>query len=597
MTRLKIHRIGGATVDARLLDEIRFPSEPQPTRNASHVAFDGSGEGLAIAAWLDVPPGAAGEEFASRIIRWSAGGKPRIDETPERNAQAVSALAYLDGVDEPIKGRQDGSIDCGPNQPMPRKASSHRVLQLRTAGPASYAALHEDNSIWLGECGGRGPMKVQDPGTDRTGQLLLRRGGSSATLVLTYTVQGRLMCRFLRKDDQEPKTCSVGDGLFADSAVPAVDSKGTLLGYRVLEQEAPLMMLWDMGRGTGVSADEPDHGLPVASAQDGKTTATVAAASGRAGAPRVAIAPLKDKPGQFEAYRLDAGGARGEILPAATPQRVGVNDRGMAVVLASRRAKDRHVLSAIAPDGTVQLADTFDNAACMKLSPDGRQVLVASERWATLRLPLDGRPLEQTPTAGRKKPDVVPSRGVVTACAMGNGPDSTVVLGADDGNVLRLDAKSGQWKPLSELVTFALGGRVMDVSIDADSRFVAAASQALPARCRNGADGHLLRIWDLKSPHRPDYPVASACIANLGRTLTAIGPVEKQDSGWVLPLYYEVRYPGRVMKIRRTGFPCLACERGKDSAQAITKSAETLGARKLTEEDGIARRYGITLGD
>lgn len=596
MTRLKIHRIGGSSAQAQPLDEIRFPNEPQPTRNSSHVAFDGNGQGLAISAWLDVPPGAAGEEFASRIIHWTSGDKPRIDETPERNAQAVSALAYLEGMDDPIKGRQDGSIDCGPNRSKPR-ASSHRVLQLRTAGSASYVALHEDNSIWLGECGEREPMKVQEPGTGRPGQLLLRRGTRSDAVVLTYTVQGRLMCRFLRKDDKEPKTCMEGNGMFADSAVPAIDAKGTLVGYRVLEQEAPLMLFWDMGRGEGASADEPDHGLPVAASQESRTTATVAGTSSKADAPRVAIAPVKDKPGQFEAYRLSADGARGELLPAATPEQVAVNDRGIAVVLASRRAKDRHLLSVIAPDGTVQSTNTFDNAACMKLSPDGQQVLVASERWATLRLPLDSKPLVQAPSAGGKRGDPMPARERVTACAMGNGPDATVVLGSEDGSVLRLDAKSGQWKPMSELVTFKLGGRAMDVSIDADSRFVAAVSRALPARCRNGADGHLLRIWDLESPQRPDYPVASACIANIARTLTAIGPVEKQSSGWVLPLYHEVRYPGGVFKMRRSEFPCLACDDGKVAAQTIAKSAEKLGARKLTREDGIARKYGITLGD
>lgn len=179
---------------------------------------------------------------------------------------------------------------------------------------------------------------------------------------------------------------------------------------------------------------------------------------------------------------------------------------------------------------------------------------------------------------------------------MGNGPNPTVVLGSEDGGVLRFDASSGKWLPLSELVTFSLAGQVMDVSIDADSRFVAAVSRALPARCRNGADGHLLRIWDLKST-RPDYPVASTCIPNIARTLTAIGPAEKQAAGWVLPLFHEVRYSGANHKVRRSEFRCLACDEGSGAAEAITKSAENLGAQQLTRDLGFAKKYGITLGD
>lgn len=594
MTRLKIHRIGGPSSGVEALDEIRFPNDPQPTRNASHVAFDSSGRRLAISAWLDVPPGPAGEEFASRIIHWAIGQKARIDELPERNAQAVSALAFLKGMDDPIKGRQNGSIDCGPDRRI-QVAGLQRVVQLRAAGDVAYVALFDDNSIWLGECGGREPMLVQAASQARAGQLLLRQGSNSGTIVLTYTLQGRLVCRFLGKEDKEQGTCSVGHGLFADSAVPAVDDKGTLVGYRVLENEAPLMMFWDLGRGGGSTPDDPDHALPVAWERDGKSTPAVAGASSKQDAFRVAIAPVKDKPWQFEAYRVDARDERGEDLAVESPQRVAVNDRGIAVVLASRSAQNRHFLSAVAPNGSAQSVKTFEDAACMKLSPDGQQVLVASERWAAMRLPLDGTPLKEIRAYGYMKGDPTVRRDRVSACAMGNGPDPAVVLGSEDGSVLRFDAKSEKWMSLSELVTFSLGGRAMDISIDADSRFVAAVSRALPARCRNGADGHLLRIWDLKSTNRPDFPLASACIPNFGRTLTAIGPVEKQAAGWVLPLYHEVRYPGGVFKVRRSGFPCLACDDGSGAAEIITKSAEELGARKLA--DGIDRKYGIKLGD
>lgn len=595
MTRLKIHRIGGPSKGVEPLDEIRFPMAPQPTRNASHVAFDSGGQRFAIAAWLDVPSGPAGEEFASRIIRWEIGQKARIDELAERNVQAVSALAYLKGMDDPIKGRQDGSIDCGPDRPQ-QEARRFRVVQLRAAGPSAYVALFEDNSIWLGDCGHREQMLVKEAGQFRAGQLLLRQGSNSGSIVLTYTLQGRSACRFLRKDEDVLNTCSVGHGLVADSAVPAIDEGGSLAGYRVLENEAPLMMFWDLGR-SGGAKDDPDHALPVARERDGKSTPAVAGASSKADASRVAIAPVEDKPGQFKAYRVDANDRRGEDLTAESPQRVAVNDQGIAVVLASRSAEKRHLISAISPNGSVQATMTYEDAACMKLSPDGQQVLVASERWAAMWLPLDGKPLKETRSYGYKKGDPPVRRDRVTACALGNGPDPTVVLGSEDGSVMRFDAPSGKWLPMSELVTFSLGGRAMDVSIDAGSRFVAAVSRALPARCRNGADGHLLRIWDLKSTTRPDYPVASACIPNIARTLTAIGPAEKQASGWVLPLYHEVRYTGNVFKVRRSDFPCLACNEGSGAAETITKSAEKLGARKLTHDDGIAKKYGITLGD
>jgi len=80
-------------------------------------------------------------------------------------------------------------------------------------------------------------------------------------------------------------------------------------------------------------------------------------------------------------------------------------------------------------------------------------------------------------------------------------------------------------------------------------------------------------------------------------TEVSSGPAEKQAAGWVLPLFHEVRYSGANVKVRRSEFRCLACDDGSGAAEAITKSAENMGAQQLTRDLGFAKKYGITLGD
>jgi hypothetical protein len=147
---------------------------------------------------------------------------------------------------------------------------------------------------------------------------------------------------------------------------------------------------------------------------------------------------------------------------------------------------------------------------------------------------------------------------------------------------------------MSRLFPFALDGAALDLSIDGGSRFVAVVGTRRPAACRNGADGHLLRIWDLKL-QQPGYPVASACI---DRPLRAIGALEKTSSGgWVLPLYQAPVGDASDTTLLRHDFACLACADGS-SEQAldakIKAQAEALGARKL-DTGALQEDYGIAL--
>ena len=119
-------------------------------------------------------------------------------------------------------------------------------------------------------------------------------------------------------------------------------------------------------------------------------------------------------------------------------------------------------------------------------------------------------------------------------------------------------------------------------------------SERRSSRCRNGAEGHLLRIWDLRLK-RPDYPVASACI---GRNLGAIGALEKTaDQGWVLPLYHQARAKSGLSPLLRIDFPCRACRDGQlggEMVRRIDQNASDLGAARL-DATTVANRFGIKL--
>lgn len=607
LSRLQVFEIAAGSAQGRPLKEIPFPSNVRPTRTASFVAFDGSGRRLAVVALLRVPVGLKGEEYASQVIDWTVGGEPVIDERAVGEPNAATALAFLGGKGgaggQLIKGRADGRIDCGPDG-LTEGADWPRVVQLKTSGASRYAALHEDNSISVGDCASGWARRVLDVGLVKPEQLALRPHVGSDGVELTYSLRGRLVCQRLVGPAREEDPCA-GHGLFADAAVPAVDAQGQLLGYRVLDSEAPLMSFWRLDVSPPGEDAGPPLGLPVAKEEPSETAwPTVAGSPNRQHRMVIEVADGKN----FQARRLAADGRAGKPLDIASPQWTAVNDRGLAVVLASRKAERRHLLTAIGPDDRVLgSVNTFPDAACMKLSPDGSQLLVASDRWSALRLTLDdkglprndkGLPLGDEDLAKLKFGKAGNAVGdQVTACAVGNGPAGKVVLASELGNVRHFDAKAG-WVSVSDLVPFALGTAALDVSIDAGNRFVAVLSSRRAARCRNGSDGHLLRIWDLEQRPRPEYPVASACIE---RELRAIGPVAKVDGQWQLPLYHRNGDSSdkRPLKLRQTLFVCRACsDRPKDAATsaAITAAAEQLGAEPMAPAL-IERKYGLRLGN
>lgn len=602
MTRLRVYQIDAGATEARPLQDLPFPSNVRPTRNASELAFDASGTQLAVSARLMVPSGQLrGDQVATQIMRWRLGGPSTTEEKAVGDEAAATAVAFLDTPDSPdaslIKGRLDGRIDCG-NIGLVDSLDWPRVVSLKTSRSGRFAALHADNSITVGSCLHRESVQAALPGSAKPEQLVLRPSQTDAGVELSYSLKGKLVCqRILDKGADgvnysgDEEHCE-GHGLLADRAVPAVDAAGRLVGYRVLDSDEPLMMFWDLGRVSVGGAVSVASGLPVANTPSEAGRRHIA--SSPDGRQRIAVSTIDGKP---LVSRLAADGSDGPALDVQRPQTVSVNNAGVAAVMASRSAEQRHQLTAIALDGsTLSRQKTFDDAACMKLSPDGRQVLVASDQWKAKRLVLDGKPLADPPVLERQGTGNQRNQRLdpVTACAVGNGPAGTVVLASRDGNVRRFDAKAADWKPMSELVPFALGGPALDVSIDGGSRFVAVLSARRSSRCRNGAEGHLLRIWDL-ALKRSDYPVVSACI---GRNLRAIGALERTDSqGWVLPLYHQATAKDGSSPTLRINFPCRACRDGRLDAEMVKRidqSATDLGAAQL-DATPVENRFGIRL--
>ena len=234
------------------------------------------------------------------------------------------------------------------------------------------------------------------------------------------------------------------------------------------------------------------RGLPMATLKPDTVGQEVAASSN--GMQQLRLERLGGK--TTKVARLGSAAAADHPLAINGAQWAAVNDQGIAVVLTSRRAEPRHELSVIAPgDQPLARLPTFADAACLKLSPDGRQVIVASDGGKVKRFALDGkRPADAVATQDFRDP----RRDPVAACATGNGPDGTLVLATEEGQVRRYDAQARQWQPMSRLVPFALGGAALDLSIEGGSRFVAVLSTRRSAACRNGADGRAERALDTK---------------------------------------------------------------------------------------------------
>ena len=75
MTRLRVYQIDAGATEARWLQDLPFPSNVRPTRNASEIAFNPSGTQLAVSARLLVPSGQVrGDPVATQTPRWRLGG-------------------------------------------------------------------------------------------------------------------------------------------------------------------------------------------------------------------------------------------------------------------------------------------------------------------------------------------------------------------------------------------------------------------------------------------------------------------------------------------------------------------------------------------
>ena len=141
--------------------------------------------------------------------------------------------------------------------------------------------------------------------------------------------------------------------------------------------------------GVGTRPMDLARGLPVATLKP-DTVGQVVAASPN-GMQQLRLERLGSK--ATEVARLGAAAAADPPLAIKGAQWSAVNDQGIAVVLTARRAEPQHQLSISAPgDQPLARLPTFADAACLKLSPDGRQVIVASDGGKVKRFVLDGKP-------------------------------------------------------------------------------------------------------------------------------------------------------------------------------------------------------------
>jgi hypothetical protein len=592
LKRLRVYRLDADKHSARLVDELPYPPD---TRTTSEIAFERSGRQL---AWVLRPWGNAAP---TTVVTWTLGGKPvQAGADAVGNGAAVTAVAFAaDGSGQLILGRQDGSISCGAGKLL-EAGDWTKVVALRTtAGSSRVVALHDNNSISIGDCAGDRAYKLKGPGLDTPETLALRVASGSAAkgaVDISYALSGQLNCQRVvtLEAAADPNPCE-GQGLAANMALPVTDPQGALQGYRLIETVDPWIKFLRLGSTAKDSRASAVNGLPVAGVPQEQGQSSTAASP--SGGHEISIIAEADS---FRVVRSQvaspsatpaASAAAPTPVAAKSPLFVTVRNDGLALVLASRTAEKPHLLSAVAPDGQVRAsAPTFSDAVCMKPSPDGQQVVVANDGGAAKLLAVRADGISgagEMPRGGDLGLDKV------TACAVGNGPRAKVVLATLTGAVRQYDAVAARWRSVSELVPFSLGAPALDVAVDASSRFVAVIGARSPGHCRSSPDGHQLRIWDLQL-ERPEYPVASTCIT---RDLRKLGPIErKPDGSWVLPIYYEAPESGSGRPVlMRMSYPCRSCAddpTANDAGARVDQEAAAIGATQLQREV-VRARYGI----
>lgn len=579
LTRMVAYRINKDGLEAEKIDEEPFPPA---TVQASNIAFDESGRGTAVAVLV------GHKSPVSKVLRWfPSDGTPNVTPVSENGPQ-VTAVAF-GGAEgrQLVAGRSDGSIDCGTTTVLTDDSKSPVRVLHAAAGTTNYVALHDSNSLSVVDCGTAAVVHARGAGVVQPQTPTLDANGDGKTL-LSYTLGGKLVCSVV--GEGIAGTC-FGDGLTADQAVPVFDAQHKRVGYHALPDSAePLLMFLDAGTGMLDTESHPTPGLPTvrlssvdsdgsdsaAASPKGEYQATIETADAGKAARTLRVVPLHGSNGR----------THGVLKQVEHPEQVAVNDDGTAVVLKRNMQDASHQLVLEDANADAISIPLGFQAVCMKMSPDGKRVVVASERG-------DSKAVAVGPAGGAREIALHGNGSgnlfsdVVSACAIGGGERAAAVLALRDGKVLQSELKPDtEWKPVSELVPFRVGSAALDVSIDAESRFVAVIGERLASNCPNGMDGHPLRIWDLRS-HRPDSPVASTCLT---RQVGAIGALEKKPGRpWVLPVY-EVR----EKRLRRFDYTCQAC--GKEGKGYDSKSDDDFAGKyqpKPLSPDRVKDLYGL----
>ena len=603
--KVLLYRIRRGSTDAPI--RVATLKLPAGKTRSSDVAFDGSGQSLALTAWqsgpadsvlLRWPPPArdllAASPPASDLLAAAPPTSDFLATTPRDGEARATAVAYAGPARNSLRlGLSDGSVSCGPGVRVATQDRSPVMALQAAAGSNHLVALHSSNLLSVVDCDrkqafaavGNGAIRPQNralfanftPGSD-----------TPDSVALSYTLGGGLVCS--RFGASGLTGACWGHDFPTHAALPYFEA-GQAAGYRSLPDNAePLMAYLDRAARDKQVASQPTPGLPVVRPTvDGRDLALVAASPD--GLQSLGLVVPKAT-GRLSLLR------QGRLVPVLNPERLAINNRGLAVVLgavaadpadpanpadASRSAgQPAKVLIAVPPDGRARPGVAIrHDAACLKLSPDGSQVLVANDRADTQVLAIETLPARKVAAEALKR-----DLHGVSACAIGDGERATIVWVSRNGDVLRSAADKPGWLPVSERVAFRLGGAALDVSIDAGSRFVAVVGALRSANCSNGIEGHLLRIWDLEADP-PEVPVASTC---LPQQVLALGPLTLASDGWRLPVY-EARGKG----LARFDYPCRSCavhDKRNEMVDRLLVQAAGFGAKKL-QADRIKALYGI----
>jgi hypothetical protein len=595
------------------------------TRQVYGVSFEPSGQGAAIAAIQYLPDISPKGQVIVLAYDKNGGLGSRVDELRPsdaanvNNSSAVSAVAYMTPVTSEgpqstklIRGRLDGSVLCDKN--LIQGPDTSPVVGLLAVSPdSSFVALHASKNIIVGSCDGSdAPRQLLRLSKAQPESLIFRLvpnvvEESHSKAVLSTSGVVALQLSFV----SDKSLCQVGwragklpekevvptcwNGLSVDQAIP-VFSPTKNAGEFILLPDRNLPFLVNRGFRSR-SSFEDVKGVPVAwwpnVTDSGAQTPRVnniysspAASPDLRQAARIVVSTKDDvyiersQAGNWAKTNVDSGGR---------PIAVILNNQGTLAVLQETDKQSNRWLKVINPDDTVPRQYEVGKVTCLKLSPDGKNVLVAGDDFEN---PVIIKFNDPRAIPKGKSANTLAQGASLQACAISN--QGIVVYGSVDGKVY-YKSPGAQSVLLNAMAHFRSSG-TQDVSIDATGSFVALLGKRERTSSVAGGACFPVRIWDIRPKNKKRMPVASACLPY--EDLVAIGPLEQRSGAggrWALPVFATSQE-----KIRRLYFDCLACTDNtangiRTVSESLTKLARDKYWAKPLSEKEVSNSYGIEL--